>query len=167
MQDTIPVGSPAPSTAGDEPAAQAASQRVLRRSRDRMLGGVAGGLGDYFDIDPTLVRLGLVLATLMSGGIVLFGYLALWVIMPEASASALTPGHADSPALVTAPRSVSTREGNGAMLVGLVLVAVGGFLLLSQFPVFTMVGWGLQRFWWPSLLVLIGLVLILSRRPRD
>lgn len=46
-----------------------------------MIAGVAGGLAQYFNIDPTLVRVALVvLALFWGGGIVL--YLALWVIVP-------------------------------------------------------------------------------------
>jgi phage shock protein C len=42
--------------------------RILTRSSsDRMIGGVAGGLGEYFGIDPVIVRVGFVVATLLSG----------------------------------------------------------------------------------------------------
>lgn len=47
-----------------------------------MLGGVSGGLADYFDIDPVLVRLAWVVLGVMSGGLFVFAYLLLWVIVP-------------------------------------------------------------------------------------
>jgi phage shock protein C len=47
-----------------------------------MLGGVCGGLGDYFKIDPTIVRLIFVLL-LLAGGPGLIIYLILWVVVPE------------------------------------------------------------------------------------
>jgi phage shock protein C len=48
-----------------------------------MIGGVAGGLADYFDIDPTIVRLGLIVA-LIFGHVVTFAlYVAAWLIVPE------------------------------------------------------------------------------------
>lgn len=55
----------------------------LRRSRaDRKLAGVAGGLGRHFDIDPTIVRIGLVVLTFFGGaGIVIYG--AAWLLVPE------------------------------------------------------------------------------------
>ncbi len=57
--------------------------RALRRSLgDRILGGVCGGLGRYFDIDSALVRLGWVLFTLMGGSGVL-AYLLAWLIIPD------------------------------------------------------------------------------------
>ncbi|MCQ6962099.1 PspC domain-containing protein [Methanolobus chelungpuianus] len=57
--------------------------RQLRRSKsNRMIAGVCGGLGEYFEIDPVLIRLLLVVATLMGGsGIIL--YLLAWVLIPE------------------------------------------------------------------------------------
>ncbi len=61
-----------------------ASKRIYRSRRERMAGGVAGGLAAYLGIDPTLVRLVFVLLTLACGGVGLLGYLILWIIVPEA-----------------------------------------------------------------------------------
>ena len=55
----------------------------LMRSQDQMVAGVAAGLAEYFDIDPTIVRLLFVVLTL-AGGPGLLLYLILWIIMPEA-----------------------------------------------------------------------------------
>ena len=58
--------------------------KILYRSRDnRMIGGVCGGLGKYFDIDPTIVRIGFFLLLLPGGFPGLIPYLALWIIVPE------------------------------------------------------------------------------------
>ena len=55
----------------------------LYRSRDeRMVAGVAGGIAQYFNIDPTLVRLGFVAFSLASGGTGLLAYLILAIVMP-------------------------------------------------------------------------------------
>jgi phage shock protein C len=56
---------------------------LTRSSSDRMVGGVAAGLADYFGIDPVIVRVGFVVATLMSGAGAL-AYLALLVVVPSA-----------------------------------------------------------------------------------
>ncbi len=60
--------------------------KQLRRSRrNRMIGGVCGGLAEYFDMDPTLVRLLYVVGSIISvafpGTLV---YIILWIVMPEA-----------------------------------------------------------------------------------
>ncbi|HNS07144.1 MAG TPA: PspC domain-containing protein [Anaerolineaceae bacterium] len=57
--------------------------KKLYRSRvDRKIGGVCGGLGEYFGIDPTLVRLLFVLGLLFVGG-TLLAYLILLIVIPE------------------------------------------------------------------------------------
>ncbi len=63
-------------------AGHAPEQRLHRRHRGRMLGGVASGLADYFDVDPTLVRIGFVALTFM-GGLALPLYLAGWALIPD------------------------------------------------------------------------------------
>ena len=58
--------------------------RTLRRSRtDRRLAGVCGGLGAYFGIDATLLRILFVLLALPGGLPGTLLYLILWVVMPE------------------------------------------------------------------------------------
>ncbi len=60
------------------------SRRLYRSEKDRMIGGVCGGLAEVLDIDPTIVRVIFVLLALLGGhGILL--YIILWLIMPPAS----------------------------------------------------------------------------------
>lgn len=64
------------------------SKRLTRSTHDRMLAGVAGGIAQYLNIDPTLVRLVFVL-TLLPGGIPgAIIYLILAIIMPEGDITA-------------------------------------------------------------------------------
>jgi len=57
--------------------------KQLYRSRtDRKIAGICGGLADYFQIDPVLVRL-IALILAFAGGTGIFVYLILWVITPE------------------------------------------------------------------------------------
>lgn len=58
------------------------SKRLYRSRTNQIIGGVCGGLGDYFGIDPVLFRLAFVLLVLMFGTGVL-AYIILWLIMPE------------------------------------------------------------------------------------
>lgn len=58
-------------------------KKLYRSVRDRKLGGVCGGLGEYFGIDPTLVRLAWVLFGLLAGS-GLLAYLIAWLVIPEA-----------------------------------------------------------------------------------
>jgi len=57
------------------------NKRLFRSRTERMLGGVCGGLADFLNLDPTIVRLIFIAATLIGGpGIVV--YLILWLITP-------------------------------------------------------------------------------------
>jgi phage shock protein PspC (stress-responsive transcriptional regulator) len=59
------------------------SEKRLYRSRtERQLAGVCGGFAEYFGWDPTLVRVGWILLTLLGGSGLLL-YLIFWLIMPE------------------------------------------------------------------------------------
>ncbi len=60
------------------------NQKKLYRSRNNyMVGGICGGLGEYFDIDPTIVRLLVAFSFLLAGSGLLL-YLIAWLIIPLA-----------------------------------------------------------------------------------
>ena len=68
--------------------------RKLQRSHDKKLGGVAGGLAEYFDLDPTLVRVLFVIGLFVPGlgaGVVI-GYVRMWWVIPAPAADAPPPG---------------------------------------------------------------------------
>ncbi len=61
-------------------------KRLYRSKTDKMIGGVCGGLGEYFGVDPTIVRIAAVVLGLANGvGIV--AYVILWIIVPEEGAN--------------------------------------------------------------------------------
>ncbi|MCA9940342.1 MAG: PspC domain-containing protein [Anaerolineales bacterium] len=60
--------------------------KMIRSKDDRMILGVAGGLGNYFNIDPVFIRIGFVLLTLASLGKGALLYLLLALVMPEEGA---------------------------------------------------------------------------------
>jgi len=64
---------------------QPMQKRLIRSKSQRMIGGVCGGIAEYFNIDPTLVRLGFALATVfltfIAGGII--AYILAMFIVPE------------------------------------------------------------------------------------
>ena len=65
-----------------QPPGQPSEQRLHRVGRGRMLAGVAAGVADYFDVDPTLVRIGFV-ALAFLGGVAVPLYLAGWLLIPD------------------------------------------------------------------------------------
>jgi phage shock protein C len=62
------------------------AKRLYRSRDDRMIAGVCGGLAEYFDIDPVIVRI-IAFILLLPGGLPGFvPYILLWIIVPEAPA---------------------------------------------------------------------------------
>jgi len=57
-------------------------RRLYRSGNDKILGGVCGGLGEYFGIDPTLIRLAWIIFSLVYGSGVL-AYIIAWIIIPR------------------------------------------------------------------------------------
>ncbi len=58
-------------------------KKLYLSDTDKKLGGVCGGLGEYFDKDPTLVRIIFVLLILFSFGFGVLAYLLMWLIIPR------------------------------------------------------------------------------------
>ena len=58
-------------------------KRIYRSRQDRMVCGVCGGIAEYFDLDPSLVRLGWIIFSAM-GGIGFIAYIIAAIVMPEA-----------------------------------------------------------------------------------
>ncbi len=60
-------------------------KRLYRSETDKKIGGVCGGLAEYFGIDPTIVRIIFVILALVWGGGVVI-YLICWLVFPKKSA---------------------------------------------------------------------------------
>jgi phage shock protein C len=58
-------------------------KQLRRPTTDRMIAGVASGLGRYFDVDPTLVRVIFAVTAVLTGGLALLAYPIMWFLMPE------------------------------------------------------------------------------------
>ncbi len=122
--------------------------RRLHRSRSNyVLGGVCGGLGDYFDLDPVLVRL-IWLILILFGGIGLFLYIIAWIIIPQETRN-------DERKAAAAPA-----YSRGRLWWGLALVIIGVFLWGSQYRI---IYWPVipgvhlhSRDFIPLILVLVG-----------
>jgi phage shock protein C len=84
--------------------------RLYRSRRDRMLAGVAGGLAELWDVDPSLVRIVWALLVIFTGGVALLVYIVMAIVVPE-------EGDADAaawPAPPPPPQPPGTPSGPGA-----------------------------------------------------
>lgn len=133
-----------PETAKDETSGQ---RRLYRSDTKRILGGVCGGLGEYFGADPVWFRIGFVVLAIGGGSGILL-YLILWLIVPRQPADYKAPQTPASSLPATA-------------VVGLILIAVGGIWFVNT------VAPALGRFFWPAVLVAGGLALLIGGLSRD
>lgn len=120
------------------------SIKRLERSSDRILAGVAGGLGRYFDLNPNFFRLGFVVLTLLGGAGVLVYLAALLVIPDEGKEQSI------------AAAAIAERRERPWPLVGLGLAAVALAVLLSRSTFWPSAGIG-----W-VLVLLAGLAILWS-----
>jgi len=154
--------------------------RLERSTRNRMWSGVCGGIAEYFQVDPTLVRAFFVIATILSGGLFLIVYIALIVIMPvhgqpgtgmftqsttppsttsSATSSADDPASSATQSFAPVPHdpAAAARRREAA---GWLLVALGIVFLLAQAGAFRLVQW---NYIWPIALIAIGVYVVLQR----
>ena len=136
--------------------ADQAGPKRLKRSDDRMVGGVAGGIAEYLDLDPTIVRV-VFAVLLILGAVVTWAlvYGVLWLLMPEDEAGAEQGSEAGD-----SKRGVDSGVVFGVLLLGL------GVLLLSSRLSLGFVGLGGVVFVWPTVVLLIGVVLVMAARDR-
>jgi phage shock protein C len=155
------------------------SARLERSTTNRVVAGVCGGIGEYLQVDPTLVRVFFVVGSIVTGGLGFLGYIALIVLMPlpgqpapfvktSGVATTAAEGAAESaqdsvttgaPPLVTPPPDPEAAERRRAM-GGLFLIALGAIFLLSNAGVFRIVRWDLA---WPLVFIAIGALLLAQR----
>lgn len=72
------------------------TQKLYRSQTEKMIAGVCGGLGEYLNLDPTIVRLIFVLLFFLGGHGILV-YLVLWLVMPLEAQKAAPPAEIISP----------------------------------------------------------------------
>jgi phage shock protein C len=130
-------------------------KRLKRSNRNRVFGGVCGGLADYFAVDIVLVRVAYVALTILSagiGGILL--YLFAWMLIPlEASAETALP-----------PKEV--HSSSGVRILAGVFLIIAGILSLAGTLLPWAFHWPSVRFLGPLLLLAFGAALLIRTHDR-
>jgi phage shock protein C len=127
-------------------------KRLYRSRTDKVLGGVCGGLAEYFNVDPTFIRIIAVLLV-FAKGVGLLAYLIAWIIIPREAVdeSGVVVESSDE----KSPDKPSYSPWN-KYIPGAILIIIGLFFILEQ----NYWWWDIERFW-PVLLIGVGLYLIL------
>ena len=138
----------------------------LHRSRDnRFLFGVAGGLAEYFDVDPVLVRMAWILLTVATVGLAILFYIGLTISMPNDRKRESAVKLEKDSAVDSADGVVEGNPGNGSTkrhvarnVFGVGLITIGITILLQQLDVLGSIRWGIV---WPAAILVIGLIILL------
>ncbi len=135
------------------------NQKLYRSQTNKVFAGVCGGLAEYFDVDPVVIRVLFVLMVLFGGtGIVL--YIAAIFIVPK------KPFPISDPAMAQEVPSSSQQTGNLRNWFGIALVAGGVILLLANLEVFHFFNFleDSFEFVFPVLLIILGMAIIYYRQ---
>jgi len=158
-------------------------KRFMRSTRNKVFAGVAGGLGEYFNVDPVILRVIFVLLALFGGGGVLI-YIILWIALPEDlnfrynyyNYSAYSSPSSPPPSEETKTEAAGNEDidpekkaedrtyspplnpevKKGGLIAGIILIVVGGLFLIRQLDLIPF------RDIWPALFILGGLALIIN-----
>ena len=143
-------------------------QGLYRSRKDRIFGGVAGGIAHSLNADPAIIRLIFAILIIFGGGGVLL-YLILWIAIPEepltfyqGSEFSAEPKAADEERAGGTPDMqpmYPPRQNNGALIVGLILIVIGGIFIVDRF--LPQIRFHFHDFW-PIIIVIAGIVLIYS-----
>jgi len=130
-----------------------------------MLGGVCGGIAEYFNIDPVIVRL-IVVALFFVGGSALLAYVIALIVIPyEPFKMAAGDNKEAAPAAAAAPvQALQSTSDAVPLFLGILLIVIGAVFLLHNMPIFDpFYGWArhfVRHFFWPSLLIVFGIFII-------
>jgi phage shock protein C len=134
---------------------QVTGQRLRRSRRDRVFFGVCGGIAEYFNVDPVLVRVAFVLVTL-AGGAGVLAYIVLAIVMPDSEP--VPTGGEEHPFLTEGTTRPSPVAGRNASMVGaLILIGIGMLFLIQNLNWFR---WFRVGDLWPLILIGIGAALL-------
>ena len=145
------------------------SRQLYRSSHNRIIAGVAGGLGDYFSLDPLLIRIIFILLTFLANGFGVLLYIVLWILLPEEGQQIQNPRdtiHANMQTFREDFRKAKEDISQNATSHrhtwgGIILLIVGILFLTNNFGFFY--GFSFHLFW-PLILILLGIFLLYQHK---
>lgn len=112
------------------------TRRLYRSERNKVIGGVAGGIAEYFDIDPIIPRI-LFVVTFFAGGSSILVYILMMIIVPKQKIEYFFNEEANQWQERNVPPSfeVETKPAkeNGKTIFGIILIGLGTIMFLDDF----------------------------------
>ncbi len=130
-------------------------EKLYRSRKQKIIAGVAGGLADYFNIDPVIIRIVFVVLTILHGSGILI-YFILWIAIPEEPFDIAYDINQNEPDNINRNNNPTQKNNSSPRFItGIVLIFIGVvFLLNNLIPSFDFSDI------FPYMLILIGVLLI-------
>ena len=136
------------------------ARRLYRSQDNRFLFGVAGGLAEYFDAEPVLIRVGWVLLTIATVGIAALAYIVMAIFTPDSERQQIEftsePSRDSQDSIVESDRPSKRHILRNMLGVG--LIVAGMIILLGNLGVFGSIPWEIV---WPVAISLLGVIILL------
>jgi len=140
-------------------------KRLYKSRKDKVISGICGGIGEYFGVDPVLVR---VIAVLLFffGGTGVIAYIVGMIIIP------VEPLQTDDNEKKETEKKETPKEESseykhtdtGALIIGIIFLIAGFMFLMRNFNFFDFHFWWIRDqiklFFWPGILVVLGVLLV-------
>lgn len=88
-----------------------AEKTLYRSTKQQLIGGVCGGIAEYFDVDPTLVRIAAAFGFFLGWGSLGIAYIIMWAVVPEAPSEGVTSGSEAGGQDIAPPSNESAQSG--------------------------------------------------------
>ena len=134
-------------------------KKLYKSRENKVIDGVCGGIAEYFDVDPVLVRIIFVLFFFFGGSAIL-AYIIGIVIMPAQPSVSKVGIESEKNNIVSTPSNKNT------LLIGFIFIVIGVFFLMGNIPFFNIYYYWIKNHFWdillPSILILIGLSIVIK-----
>jgi len=154
-------------------------KRLYKSRKNKTIAGVCGGIAEYFDIDPVLVRLIFILFFFI-GGAAILAYIVGMIIMPnppvepvEATDTKAPSSKPSTDTIQKKPAPVPASGSNASLIIGIILVLVGAYFLMGNLPFlreyYWWFRWHLRDFFVPGIFIVLGIILLIhgSRKNQE
>jgi phage shock protein C len=142
-------------------------KKIFRSNEDRIIAGICSGLGEYFEIDSSLIRI-LFILLFIGGGSGFLIYILLWMVIPmkkeigiKKELKGLAKDLKNKAGLMAkdVQTNIRIQRAKRMSILGILLILTGLVIIWNQFAPIT-IQW---EFVWPALLIITGILLIVRR----
>jgi phage shock protein C len=140
-------------------------KRLYKSRESKVIDGVCGGIAEYYELDPVLIRL-LAVLFLFAGGVTFVAYIVAMIIIPRRpwGASVPEPENAPSKPVTTFSDNSENRSRSGSLIIGSILVLFGIHFLMRNLFFFNPFYWWIWnvgwKYFWPCALICFGLFIL-------